>query len=189
MSDSIFIVLLAVIGGLIGSSLHLLVRGRSGLLVATAAIALGGSVVSKLAGASLGSCMLGVGLAVALTFAMVYQHKHRLELSILRAPQLVTFATRNFHVLDADGDGNITLADLWDCWDKGRILPQDRDFIRALEQDMDYIGHVAGVTIASCPNGGAVSVPHFAISRQDLETYTTRIRAKYESDIGEKLPE
>lgn len=190
MSDPIFALLIAAIGGLIGSSLRVLIGGRKGFLSGCFLVALAGGIASNLAAASLFASALGVAMAVAIVVAFSLHYKSQFALAVIYAPKLVNFALSRFDQLDVDGDGAVTMIDLWDAGAMPVFDRQETIMIRLLERELHRIGHVVGTSIATSPmgmHGGVASIEHYGISREDLEKYPAKIRALYEREFGERL--
>jgi hypothetical protein len=188
MSDPIFVVLVAAIGGLFGSCLHLSLGWRSGFLISCGSIAFIAGLASKMAEVNALPAATGVVLACVVVLVHGVQYKHTFAMTVAYAPQLSRYGLDNFDRLDVDKDGIITLFDLWDAAESPWNSREDLIMIRLLERQLARIGHVIDTSIVVSPmSTGVVTVDHHGMSVSDLENYPDKIRSLYEQQFGEKL--
>ncbi len=189
MNDPLFIVLVACIGSLLGSCLHMSIGWRSGYPIACGVVAFLAGIASKCAGVDAISATTGVVLACLAILVFGLQHKRSFTLSVSYAPRLSQYGLDNFTRLDVDGDGIISLFDLWDAANLPSNSREDLIMLRLLERELPKIGHVIDTSIVVSPmSAGVVTYDHHGMNLEDLEKYPQKIRVMYEQEFGEKLP-
>jgi len=188
------VVFFAILFSLIGGSLGILVRSsitshRRDTIAEVVLICLwwvAGGVFAVLGTTPGLMPALVVSLLAALGIVRAYVHFHRRSLSDLQklAPAVREFGLDNFNRLDGDGDGLITVGDLFVIEDREDLSANDREMVRRIRRLLPRIGHCIDYTVIIGTIGGpATPVFHYGISRADLEKYPAKAQAEYDKEF------
>jgi len=125
------------------------------------------------------------GLPILILLAFSFLYKRSLSRSLAMAPSIRAFGLANFGRLDVDGDGMISRVDLMLLRDNQDLSDADKQMLRQMSWDVPLIGHVVDTyTSVSAMTGSVLVVSEHGISREDLESYPSRIKNEFELEFG-----
>lgn len=133
-------------------------------------------------GTSLAFTVLAAGLVtggIARAWARVVEREIAEQLRM--ASTAAKFGLDFFHQLDTRGDGEFGSAELQAALDANRFSGGNEWLVKHMQKCLSDIGHVASITTSAVAIGHGAGYAHvsYRVNRRDLETYESRLKAKY----------